>query len=239
MKKFWDNFKNRAVKAKLSFMTRVSIICMLILGAGALFGAYEIEAQTKDLHDNWMNANNIIAELDYLTSSVRLQQYAHIISDKRVEFEVHEAEIARLLEEIDMLMAEYELTISSETERQYYEAASVAWANYLEVTGEEFFKLSRAMKTEEANKIMLGEGYDAFTEFQTNFDTLLEFNHAGAEESYRYGTSVFIFVCILVVVLVVIAVVLTLRIAKVIIEGIVTPVDQLKYAAAEMTYRRP
>ena len=82
---------------------------------------------------------------------------------------------------------------------------------------------------------MLGEGYDAFTEFQTNFDTLLEFNHAGAEESYRHGTSVFIFVCILVVVLVVIAVVLALRIAKVIIEGIVTPVDQLKYAAAEMT----
>ena len=235
MKKFWDNFKNRAVKAKLSFMTRVSIICMLILGAGALFGAYEIEAQTKELHDNWMNANNIIAELDYLTSAVRLQQYAHVISASTAELNEHEAEIERLKEEIDGLMAQYELTISNDTDRQYYDAAATAWKKYLEATGEEFLELSRYMELQKANDIMLGEGYDAFVEFQANFDTLLEFNHQGAEQSYKYGTTVFMVVCALVVVLVAIATILSLRIAKVIIEGIVTPVDQLKYAAAEMT----
>ena len=40
---------------------------MCILGAGALFGAWELNAQTKELHE-WLNANNIIAELDYLNS---------------------------------------------------------------------------------------------------------------------------------------------------------------------------
>ena len=238
MKKFWNNFKNRAVKAKLSFMIRVSIICMLILGAGALFGAYEIEAQTKDLHDNWMNANNIIAELDYLTSAVRLQQYAHVVSASTAELNEHEAEIERLKEEIDGLMAQYELTISSDTDRQYYDAAATAWKKYLEATGEEFLELSRYMELQKANDIMLGEGYDAFVEFQANFDTLLEFNHKGAEQSYKYGTTVFMVVCALVVALVAIATILSLRIAKVIIEGIVTPVDQLKYAAAEMTQGR-
>lgn len=53
---------------------------MLLLGLGALIGAWELNLQTKELHDNWMNANNIIAELDYLTSEVRLKQYAHVIS---------------------------------------------------------------------------------------------------------------------------------------------------------------
>ena len=62
MKKFLENFKNRAIKAKLSFMTRTSIILMLILGMGALVGAWELNLQTKDMH-SWMLANNIIAEL--------------------------------------------------------------------------------------------------------------------------------------------------------------------------------
>ena len=238
MKKFMENFKNRPVKAKLSFMTRVSIILMLVLGIGALVGAWELNAQTKELHENWMNANNIIAELDYLTSEVRLKQYAHVISSSKTEFDTHEAEIEALLSEINGYMAEYEKTISSTTDRQYYEAAGAAWNAYLNATGEEFYSLSRALKLDEANAIMLGEGYDAFKEFQVNFDTLVEFNHAGAEKAAAYAENVFLMVVIIVIFLVVLATIISLRIAKTIIEGIVTPVDELKHAAAEMTQGR-
>lgn len=238
MKNFREKFKDRGIKSKLNFMVIVSISLMCVLGLGALFGALELNLQTKELHDNWMNANNIIAELDYLTSEVRLQQYAHVISDSTAEFDAHEAEIDSLLTQINGLIAEYELTISSETDRQYFTAACEAWTRYLQATGEEFYTLSRNMKLDEANAIMLGEGYDAFTDFQTNFDTLLEFNHAGAEEASAHATSVFIFVCILVVVLVVIATLIALTISKMIITGIVTPIDELKYAASEMTQGR-
>ena len=238
MKNFKENFKNRAVKAKLSFMTRMSIILMLVLGAGALFGAWELNLQTKELHDEWIQANNIIAELDYLTSEVRLQQYAHVISDTAAEFDAHEAEIEGLLEQINSLMTDYEKTINTDIDRQYYEAAGEAWTMYLRATGQEFYDLSRAMKLDEANAIMLGDGYDAFKDFQANFDALLEFNHAGAEEASEHATTVFIVVCIMVIVLVAVAAITALRIAKMIIEGIVTPVDELKYAAAEMTQGR-
>lgn len=238
MKKLRQKIKNAAVKWKLSFMVRTMIVLMGVLGAGALFGAYELNSQTKVLHDEWMQANNIIAELDYLTSEVRLKQYAHVISDNKTEFDSHEAEIERILAEINVLIEEYKSTISSETDRQYFEAACAAWTRYLEATGEEFYSLSRAMKLTEANAIMLGEGYDAFKEFQVNFDTLLEFNHAGAEEASNYATNMFIFVIIMVITLVVFATFISLRIAKEIIFGIVTPVDELKYAAAEMTQGR-
>ena len=237
MKNFKENFKNRAIKAKLSFMTRTSIILMLFLGFGALLGAYELNAQTKEMH-NWMLANNIIAELDYLTSEVRLEQYAHVISDTRTEFDIHESNIEELLNEINGLMTEYEATIETDVDRQYYEAAGEAWTLYLRATGDEFFKLSRAMKLDEANAIMLGAGEDAFLDFQENFDTLLEYNHAAAEEVSDYATKVFIFVICTVIILVAIAAVIALRIAKMIIEGIVTPVDELKHAAAEMTQGR-
>ena len=238
MKKFMANLKNRTIKYKLSFMVRVMILLMGVLGLGALFGAYELNAQTKVLHDEWIQANNIIAELDYLTSAVRLKQYAHVISSDTTEFKEHEAEIERLIGEIDVLIGEYELTITNETDRQYFNAACAGWEKYLTVTGEEFYKLSRSMQLEKANAIMLGEGFDAFNEFQTNFDVLLEFNHEGAESASNHATNVFFIIVIMVIVLVVIATFISLRTAKMIIEGITEPVDELKYAAAEMTQGR-
>ena len=238
MEKFRKKIKNGAIQWKLNFMVKVAIGLMLLLGLGALIGAWELNLQTKELHDNWMNANNIIAELDYLTSEVRLKQYAHVISSTIDEIIQHEAEIEELQEQIHGLMAEYELTISSETDRQYYDTAAKAWETYTAVTGDKFISLSRAMMLEEANAIMLGEGFEAFSEFQTSFDALMEFNHAGAEKANNHATVVYIIVCVIVVVLVALATVIAIFISKEIIKGVVTPVEQLKYAAAEMTQGR-
>ena len=232
-----ENFKDRAIKAKLNFMVAVAIGLMAVLGIGALFGAWELNAQTKELH-NWLNANNIIAELDYLTSEVRLKQYAHVISSTTAEFTQHEKEIEDLKTEINGLIKEYEATIETDIDRQYYEAACAAWEKYLDATGDKFISLSRAMRLDEANAIMLGDGFDAFSEFQVHFDTLLEYNHAQAEEVSDRATSVFIFIVALVIVLVAIATLIAINVSRVIIKGIVTPVDELKYAAAEMTQGR-
>ena len=237
MKNFMENFKDRAMKAKLNFMVAVAIGLMAILGVGALFGAWELNLQTKELH-SWMNANNIIAELDYLTSEVRLKQYAHVISSNIKDIMQHEEEIENLKTEIDGLLAEYEATIEKEIDRQYFESACAAWDEYLEATGNEFISLSRAMKLEEANAIMLGAGFEAFSEFQVHFDTLLEYNQNQAEEVSDQATSVFIFIVVLVILLVAIATIVALAVSRVIIQGIVTPIDELKHAAAEMTQGR-
>ena len=238
MKKLMAKMKNYGIKKKLSVMTRVMIALMLVLGLGAMFGAWELNHQTKVLHDDWIYANNIIAELDYKTAELRMEQYAHVISTTAAELKKHEANIEAISAEVDALIAEYETTIDTDTGRQYCDAAKAAWATYLDVTGEEFYKHSRYMELEEANAIMLGEAYDAFAEFQENFDILLEFNHAGAEEASDYATQMYIFVVVIVIVLVVLAVLVSLRLAKVIIEGITVPVDELKHAAAEMTQGR-
>ena len=237
MEKLREKIKNGAIKWKLNLMVKVAVILMCILGIGALIGAWELNAQTKEVH-SWMTANNIIAELDYLTSEVRLKQYAHVISDTNAEFDQHEAEIAALLEQINGLMDDYTATITSDVDRQLFEKAGEEWTLYLRATGDEFFKLSRAMKLDEANAIMLGSGYEAFVEFQEYFDQLLAFNHDGAEEANRYATSVFIFIVVVVIVLVVLATIIALMISREIIKSIIEPVDQLKHAAAEMTQGR-
>ena len=114
MKKFIETIKNNSIQWKLNLMVKISVALMSILGLGALFGAWELNHQTKVLHDEWMNANNIIAELDYLTSQVRLEQYGHVISSNVKEFETREQNVANLIEQINVLIAEYEKTISSE-----------------------------------------------------------------------------------------------------------------------------
>ena len=237
MKKFMENFKDREIKAKLNFMVVVAIGLMGLLGAGALFGAWELNSQTKELH-SWLNANNIIAELDYLTSEVRLKQYAHAISSTTAEFTQHEKEIEDLKTEINGLLVEYEATIETDIDRQYFTSACTAWDKYSEATGQNFIYASRAMRLEEANAIMLGEAFEAFSEFQVHFDTLLEYNQEQAEAVSNHATNVFIIIVAMVIVLVIIATLVALNVSKVIIKGIVEPVDELKHAAAEMTQGR-
>ena len=174
MKKLMEKMRNQSIKKKLSTMAKTMIAFMIVLGLGAMFGAWELNHQTNVLHDDWIYANNLIAEIDYLTSEVRLKQYAHVISSSTVEFNQHEAEIEELKAQIDAKIAEYEKTIDSETDREYFEAAKAAWTTYTNVTGDSFLKLSRYMELQKANAIMLGEGFEAFSEFQVNFDKLLE-----------------------------------------------------------------
>lgn len=209
-----------------------------MLGVGALVGAWGLNLQTKELNDRWIKSNNIIADLDNLTSSVRLEQYAHLLSDSRIEFEIHENKINKLMEEINLLISEYGSMISDEEEKQYYDVACSAWEKYMQVTGEDFIKLSRTMKLDEANSIMLGRALDSFTEFQEQFDILVEFNRAGGESANGIATRVFYMVCIIVIFLVIVATIISVNVAKIIIKGITQPVDELKHAAAEMTQGR-
>ncbi|MBR4983677.1 MAG: MCP four helix bundle domain-containing protein [Lachnospiraceae bacterium] len=238
MKNLTRYMKDKSVKWKLNFLVKVSTCLLFLLGVGALFGVWQLNLETKELNDRWINANNMIADLDNLTSSVRLEQYAHLLSDSRIEFEIHENSINKLMVEINNLISEYGSLISENEERQYYDIACEAWNKYIEVTGEEFITLSRTMKIDEANSIMLGKGLDSFTEFQEQFDVLVEYNRVGAEKANEVATLVFYLVCILVVFLVVIATVISISVAKIIIKNITQPVDELKHAAAEMTQGR-
>ncbi len=238
MKKFTENLRDIPIRKKLHLMVKVSLILITVLGIGALLGAWELNQQTNVLHDNWMHANNIIADLDYMTSQVRIEQYAHAISSSEEEFDRRESNIESLREQIDQRIAEYESTISSDTDLEYYTLACKEWTQYLQVTGAEFYQLSRDMKLEEVNAIMLGEGYRAFTEFQNAFDTLLEFNRAGAESSNNRATVIYYIIVALVVVLIIISAVIAINISRLIIQGISRPVDELKLAAAEMTQGR-
>ena len=232
---YWEKFNKKNVEGKLKFMSRFSIAAMFIMGFFAVMGAFELHLTTKQLSDEWMIANNIISDLDYLTSEVRLKQYAHVISDTEAEFDRAEKELEEVLGKIDVQLAAYAETIQNDTDQRYFDEACAAWNSYMEVTGEEFFALSRAMELTKANNIMSGEGYDAFKAFQENFDVLLEFNLNGAADAAARAEIMFVVVLVMVIVLTGLSAFVGLRIAKRTIESITKPIEELVYVANEMT----
>ena len=238
MKKFTEKMKDYSIRWKLNFMVGVIVTLMSILGVGSLWGARELNSQTKQLHDRWMKANTLIADLDFYTSQVRLKQYSHLVTSGGKQMQEIENEIEKWKEKVDGLMQEYENIIRTEEERQYYHAAREKWESYLAVTGHDFLTLSREQKVEDANTLMLGEGYQAYSDFQEHFDLLLEWNQAGAEEANRYATLVFRCIYGMVLVMLLTSTTIDIIIARGIIKGIMEPVEEIMGAAEEMTQGR-
>ena len=93
MANIMQKFNNSKVKEKLSTMTRSMIIMLFGLGLTAVIGAFELNTQTKTLANEWMVANNLIADIDYYTSEYRLTQYNHVVSDTEADFDTAEKKL--------------------------------------------------------------------------------------------------------------------------------------------------
>ena len=156
MAKLGEVLKAKTVKGKLSFMSKMMIGIMSILGLGALLGAFVLNSQTRELSNNWMVANNIIADLDYLTSEFRLKQYHHIVSETDEEYNQIEKEVEEINQKIEGQMQAYRSTIQSDVDRQYFEHAYTAWQEYIEVSRSSVFMASREGNLTKAKNIMTG-----------------------------------------------------------------------------------
>lgn len=235
MAKLESILKSKNVKWKLNFMSRVMLGIMAFLGLGAVFGAFELNLQTKELSENWMVANNVIADLDYLTSEFRLKQYHHIVSDSVEEFETIEKEVEEVHSEIQEQIEAYRTTIYTEIDKAYFEEAYDAWQQYVSLTGTSVFTASRAGNTAEARELMIGEGYEAFSTFQVNFDELLNYNLEQAQKASNRAQNAFIIVVILVLLFVGIGVGVGRSISRIIIGEIIEPVEEIMSVTKEMT----
>lgn len=230
-----EALKNSTVREKLSVMKNTMIILMIVLGLGALIGATELYSLNHRLSSQYMAANNIISDLDYSTSNFRLQQYRHVVSADPSEQDGIETELESILSSINELMSSYEETINSDVDRSYYEAAASAWGTYLNVTGNDFFELSRTGDTEAAGAVLVGEGYDAYQEFQANFDNLMNYNLEQADAASLKATIIYFVIMGIAIIMVVVAVLIGSRISKMILKGITDPINELMYVNKEMT----
>lgn len=234
MNAFLKQLDGKSIKDKLNFVVKFALVMMAVMGVAAGIGAFMLNMQVKDL-GAWMDANNIMADLDYNTSEYRLKQYGHVCSLDEAHMEKYEMELASVEVNIDDLIADYQATIESEEDQELFDAACTAWENYKAHTGDALLSASRAGDVETCDEIMTGEGYEYFQEFQEHFDTLLYYNRDAAEATERNAATVFIVVLAIVIFLTATAIITSLRIAKAVIEGVINPINELVGVAEEMT----
>ena len=226
------HIRNLPIKKKLNFLTRAFIVGLIISGFASCIGAFTLNLQTNSLAKEWLVGVELAGELNTLTSEYRMKQYGHLVADTKEEVELFEQEIERLDREIEEASRMYEESITSDTDRRLYDTAIKAWESYKEVTGEEFYKLSRNMKLEKANEIMLGEGKTAYDTFVDTYQQLVEYNANGADTASEQANLVFSLVVIAVILIVGIAVLIGLKISTVVVANVVDPTLQLVEAAA-------
>ena len=229
-----SKLEGKSIKEKLSFVVKFALIMMAVMGVAAAMGAFMLNNQVKDLA-SWMEANNIMADLDYNTSEYRLKQYGHVCSTDEAHQRTYETAIAEIDATINDLIGQYQATIDTEEDQRLFDAACTAWNNYKAHTGETLLAYSRVGDIVKCDEIMTGEGLTYFQEFQAHFDELLYFNRDKAEETERIAESVFFVVLGIVIFLTMTAIVASLRIAQAVIESVVNPIKELVGVAEEMT----
>ncbi len=226
--------EGKSIKEKLNFVVTFALVMMVIMGVAAGIGAFMLNVQAKELA-SWVEANNIMADLDYNTSEYRLKQYGHVCSTEESKMQSYETALATVDAAIDDLIGQYQATIETDEDQQMFDKACDAWEKYKEHTGDALLSYSRAGDITKCDEIMTGEGYTYFVEFQENFDELLAFNRDAATAAEDMAQTVFFVILGIVIFLTISAIISSLRIAKAIIDSVVNPINELVGVAEEMT----
>ena len=234
MKSLEEKIKNGAIQWKLKCLSVVFIIGLVTMGVGAIIGALLLNGQVNIIGNEWLVAVELAGEMDTYTSEYRMKQFGHAVSSEEQQFDEYEADLAMLQEEILRIEKEYEKTIRSEEDQKLYEQAVTAWNKYISLTGDEFYRLSREMKLEEVNAIMLGEAKSSFDEFQVAYDQLLQMNKEGAANAAHTAQIVFLIVLLLVIAILAASVFAGIKVSMMVIKAFVEPAHKIRDAANEL-----
>ena len=232
MKGVVEKIKNLKIKDKLAFLTKAYTIGLVVSAVIAIAGALVLNFQTNTIAHEWVPAIELAEEMNYLTSEYRMKQFGHVISSTEEQFSSYEKELDEIDARIAEIVKEYADTVSSDEDRRLYEESIRLWDEYKSATGDEFYRLSRAMQLDGANAILLGKARTAFEDFQVIYDQLVEFNVKGAEDDASMAQIIFVIVLVSVILTAVFCILIGLNISKVVTSNIVEPTMQLVEAAA-------
>ena len=232
MKGMTEKVRHLKIKEKLAYLTKAYTIGLVVSAVIAIVGAFVLNLQTNTIAHELVPAMELAEEMNYLTSEYRMKQFGHVISSTEEQFSSYEKDLEEIDARVSEIVKEYADTITSDEDRKLYNESIQLWEEYKEATGDEFYRLSRAMQLDGANAILLGKARTAFEEFQVIYDQLVQFNVEAIESNATMAQLVFVVVLISVVATAVFCVLIGFGISKVVTNNIVDPTMQLVEAAA-------
>lgn len=234
MEKFRQKILNLKVEDKLKQLQFFFMTSLIILGCFSCFGTFINGYQTVTYSKEWMSVVELVDDISYLTEAYRMKQFEHIAATSDTQITKYEQDMESISAQIDEKFMNYESMLRTSEERSIYEELKSAWFDYKRITGEDVLTLSREMKAEEANAIMLEEGNTLFEVFQTKSDVLYEYNREGANLAGYRAQMLVVLIVVVVVFVLTIAILMGARISKMIIENITKPIFEIERASEEM-----
>lgn len=234
MKKIANKLRDMKVKVKLTVLSGILTISILLVGLAGIICAGFMNQKTQDLAEEWMPAALMVSKLNTLTSDYRIMQYEHMSSLNQEEMEECETELARITDTIAKSSDEYENSLSAEEDRSLMAEAKDAWYVYVEKSAQ-IEELSRAGKSEEAAVIMHGEGKILYDQFLEKIDGLMSYNEAGAAKAAQNAHLTYIFDIVLIIIVVILSIVLAAILSHIVTESIIGPLKEVHDVLGEIS----
>jgi methyl-accepting chemotaxis protein len=184
-------FRNLKLFNKLLVSFGAVVLIMAALGIIALSKLSVIDANSKELAENWMPSIEIINQLDTPLSVFRRNEIQFVLSKTQEDFDHYQGEMEKA--KIDLLAKQkaYEPMVSDDVENALYEKFKNQLAEYFK-EHEKINNLCRSGKNDEALVLLRGSSSQAYEAAISTIDADIKLNHDGgvaeakaADETYR------------------------------------------------------
>ncbi|WP_349946403.1 MCP four helix bundle domain-containing protein [Lacrimispora sp. BS-2] len=184
------SIKNINIKTKLLLLGGISIMGLIFMGMESVITARQINEASTEISQCWVPAIIIAEELNTRTSDYRIKEYNHVITTDKKDMDRLEEEMIRIREDIARGFKDYELYISSESDRKLMEAAEGEWNKYLEYS-DRLLVISRQNQTQEAFDMIIGDSRQLFDDASSRLLKVADFNRKGSEAASIHGDNLY------------------------------------------------
>lgn len=233
MSKSQERLKNLKIKGKLGEYRRLVIGVILVMGIISGFLSVLMNTQVRQITRNWSPTLANVMALDTYTSDYRMKQYGHLLAITNDEMQAFEAELAKIEEDISAIDARITELITTDRESELYTEIKEKWNLYKSETAK-IMDMSRRNELEKAGSLMVQQALDIYNEFNESFDQLREYEEGQLSTAKRKVQILFVFMLAFIVVTVIVALFIVTRMGEILIQMIVTPIQQITEAAKRM-----
>lgn len=224
--------RNMKIGLKLYILLGIALAGMLVIGGLSFNLMGKLNEKTTDISTSWLPSVDTARNMTATLTDIRLHELGCITATNEEAGAASHAALENGKSQMDTLLAKYgELT--DEDEQQLYQTASQTWSQYRQAS-DRMVALAQEGATAEAYGLLDGECTTLYNTLNTAFTDIINYNLKGSEEesasSMRLYRNATLFQGCIMLFIIVVAVIFSF----VIIQGITSPVLEIKNAVSGM-----
>ncbi|MCP4723984.1 MAG: HAMP domain-containing protein [bacterium] len=174
--------RNLKIGVKQHIGFGIILITMSCVNIYTLFEMRKIITDFTEVKTKWLPSVMAVAELNNLTSDLRLIQLQHAFATTPEGKTRYENIMITIIDQIIESQDTYEPLISDSVEQSVYDDFEEYWERYVEL-GYEFVDFSRVNENQKAVDLLNAESLDVWTSFNNELVNLVELNRNGSFEA--------------------------------------------------------